>query len=553
VSPTPDSTSADPRQIIADLRRELDECRAERDNAQRKLDERTTERDEAIAQQTATAEVLRVINSSPGDLTPVFDAVLEKATRLCGAPFGVLRTWDGERFHVAAANGDVEFIEWARNYGPWAPAHDSSPAGRIVRGEDIVRFTDAPGDEAVSISPGFSALVEASGMRSGVVVALRKDDALLGNMTVYRQEVRPFSDNEVALLQNFAAQAVIAMENARLITETREALEQQTATAEVLQVINSSSGELTSVFDAILEKAVRLCGATHGHVFTIEGEFGRAVAARGEPEFVQWLLRRDPVRPKLGSIAYRMMQGEHVIQIPDSTNTEEYRARTDLRELIDRSGVRATLAIAMRNESALLGVIFVNRQEVRPFSEKQIALLENFAAQAVIAMENARLLTETREALEQQTATAEVLQVINSSPGDRTPVFEAILEKARILCGAAHGSLSLYDGEKFRTVAINTRSQELADRMRQGFSPSEFPHLKPLLDGAQLVHVPDLAEFGHPFGARTGLFVPLRKDDALLGLIATSGWKFGRSATRKSRCCRILRRRRSSRWRTRAS
>src|SRR6516165_4037778 len=221
VSPTPDSTLADPRQIIAGLRRELDECRAERDKAQRKLDERTTERDEAIAQQAATAEVLRVINSSPGDLTPVFDAMLEKATRLCGAPFGVLRTWDGERFHIAAANGDVKFTEWVRNYGPFAPAHDSSPAGRIVRGEDIVRFADAPGDEAISISPGFRALVEGSGMRSGVVVALRKDNTLLGNMTVYRQEVRPFTDKQTALLQNFAAQAVIAMENARLLGELR--------------------------------------------------------------------------------------------------------------------------------------------------------------------------------------------------------------------------------------------------------------------------------------------------------------------------------------------
>src|SRR6516225_3471672 len=242
MSAPPDSTLADSKQLVADLQRQLAECRAERD--------------EALQRETATAEVLRVINSSPGDLTPVFDAVLEKATRLCGAPFGVLRTWDGERFHVAAANGDVKFTEWASNYGPWAPAHASSPAGRIVRGEDIVRFADAPGDEAVSISPGFSALVEASGMRSGVVVALRKDDALLGNMTVYRQEVRPFSDNEVALLQNFAAQAVIAMENARLINETREALEQQTATAEVLQVINSSPGDLAPVFDAMLDKAL---------------------------------------------------------------------------------------------------------------------------------------------------------------------------------------------------------------------------------------------------------------------------------------------------------
>jgi GAF domain-containing protein len=161
-----------------------------------------TETREALEQQTATAEVLGVINSSPGDLTPVFAAILEKATQLCEAPFGVLRTWDGERFHVAAVQGDPEFTQWARGYGPFAPADPSSPAGRIVSGEEVVRFADAPEEEALRISPGFRALVEASGMRSGVILALRKDGTLRGNVTVYRQEVRPFSDKQIALLQN---------------------------------------------------------------------------------------------------------------------------------------------------------------------------------------------------------------------------------------------------------------------------------------------------------------------------------------------------------------
>ena len=191
MSATPDSTLEDPEQTIAVLRRE---------------------RDEARARETALAEVLQVINSSPGDLKPVFDAMLEKAARLCEAPFGVLRTWDGGRFHLAAAHGDPKFIEWAWDRGSFAPADDGSPLARIIKGEGVVRFADAPNDAGYIASPGFREMVERSGMRSGVTVSLRKDDTLLGNLTVYRQEVRPFTDKQIALLLNFAAQAVIAME-----------------------------------------------------------------------------------------------------------------------------------------------------------------------------------------------------------------------------------------------------------------------------------------------------------------------------------------------------
>src|SRR5262249_54089634 len=234
-------------------------------------------------------------------------------------------------------------------------------------------------------------------------------------------------------------------------TAERDAgLQRETATAEVLQVVNSSSGELAPVFDAILEKALRLCGAAYGHVFRVEGDLSRAVAARGDPEFIEWLLKQGPVRPTPGGILHRMMQGERVVQIPDSTDTDVYRSATITREIIDRSGVRTTLGVALHNDRALLGAIFVNRREAHPFSDKEIALLETFAAQAVIAMENARLLTETREALEQQTATAEVLQVINSSPGDLSPVFDVILEKAHSLCDASFGALLLFEGEYFR-------------------------------------------------------------------------------------------------------
>src|SRR5215469_8920241 len=217
-------------------------------------------------------------------------------------------------------------------------------------------------------------------------------------------------------------------------------LQRETATAEVLQVVNSSPGDLVPVFDAILEKALRLCGAAYGHVFRVEGGLSRAVAARGDPEFVEWLLKQGPIRPTPGGILHRMMQGERVVQIPDSTDTDVYRSGTITREIIDRSGVRTTLGVALRNDRALVGAIFVNRREAHPFSDKEMVLLETFAAQAVIAMENARLITETRAALEQQTATAEVLGVINSSPGDLAPVFDAILEKAHNLCSVECGT-----------------------------------------------------------------------------------------------------------------
>src|SRR5205085_510731 len=233
---------------------------------------------------------------------------------------------------------------------------------RIVRGENVV-FVEDVRESAVYRGgvPQFRELVDAGDYRSVLNIALRKDGVLFGSITILRKEARPFTDKQIALLQNFAAQAVIAMENARLITETREALEQQTATAEVLQVINSSPGDL--------------------------------------------------------------------------------------------AGARTLVAVPLRKDNALLGAIVVFRQEVRPFTDKQIALLQNFATQAVIAMENARLITETREALEQQTATAEVLGVINASPGDLKPVFDVILERTLDLCEAKCGNITIYDGKAFNFVA----------------------------------------------------------------------------------------------------
>jgi two-component system NtrC family sensor kinase len=523
MSRTPHSTLSDPDQTIANLKRQLAECKAE-------LDQRTAERDalqrelvDAGEQQTATAEVLQVINSSPGDLASVFDALLEKAARLCDAGFGILWTYDGERFHAAALHGvPSAFAEFARN--PISVA-DSAALGDIVRGHEFVHVTDLAASENYTDSPLRCATVDLGGARTGVAVPLRKDSSILGIFVIYRQEVRAFSHKQIALLQNFAAQTVIAMENARLITETREALEQQTATAEVLQVINSSPGDLAPVFDAMLDKAMRLCGAAFGFMTVIDGERSRTVAARGVPAGYAAFRERNPT-PANAPIASRVRKGEPFIQTVDLKAERFYReGDPQRRAIVDLGGARTLLAVPLMRDQAVLGAIQVYRTEVRPFTEKQIALLQNFAAQAVIAMENARLLTETREALDQQTATAEVLQVVSSSPGDVTPVFDAMLEKALVLCDASFGQLVTFDGVYFRAAAW--REYEPGPNAT---TPTPGMALYDLVDGAHVVHIADITaddvyrsgnvtrrRLADEYGARTAIWVALRKEAALLG------------------------------------
>jgi PAS domain S-box-containing protein len=506
---------------VAELQQNIEELRRERDEA-------LAERDEALEQQTATAEVLEVINASPGDLGPVFDAMLEKAMRLCEAAFGSLLIYDGERLRAAALRSVPEaFAHFLRE--PLAPEPGTALA-RVVEERQLVHWADAAMQEGyLQRAPLAVAGVELGGVRTLVGVPLVKDTRLLGIFHLYRQEMRPFTDKQIALLQNFAAQAVIAMENARLITETREALDQQTATAEVLQVINSSPGDLTPVLDAMVERAARLCEADEAAVRTFDGELLHLAAAHGSgPEVIERLRQLGPT-PANG-LYEPFASGARVVHIADVRETVAFRENPVARQRMEVRRIRTWLAVALHKDGVLLGVINVHRHVVRPFSDTQIGLLQSFAAQAVIAMENARLITETREALEQQTATAEVLQVINSSTGDLAPVFDAIVEKAHALCDAAYGSLQLWDGEKFRGVAMRGFSDPMVEALRRGYSPSDMPCQR-LVEGESIAHCVDLAKIDSPTaqlggvalaGIRTILYVALRKDDVLLGQIVAA-------------------------------
>jgi two-component system, NtrC family, sensor kinase len=427
MSPTPDSTLDDPQQIIADLQRANAEL-------QRRLDERTSERDDSEAQKTAITEVLGVINSSPGDLGPVFEAMLEKAMRLCEAAFGSLLRFDGEFFRRAAIRNFPPPL--ADRNQPITP-FPGSALRRLVEGEPFAMIEDITADQATRSGDAGRIAMAQAGAHTAIWVALRKDDKLLGAFVAYRQEVRPFSDKQITLLQNFAAQAVIAMENARLLGELRErtgdlqeALEYQTATSDVLKVMSGSAFELAPVLQAVVSTAVRLCRADQATIYRLEeGEYRWAADHSLAPDYER-IERNVRIRPGTGTLVGRVALSRDTVQILDAWTEPLYEVKEDARI----GGVHTMLGVPLLREGLPIGVIGLARRRIEPYTEKETELVRTFADQAVIAIENARLITETREALEQQTATAEVLGVINSSPGDLQPVFEAILEKAHNLC-----------------------------------------------------------------------------------------------------------------------
>jgi two-component system, NtrC family, sensor kinase len=486
------------------------------------LRQRTTDLTESLEQQTATSDVLRVISSSPGELQPVFQAMLEKAVHICEAKSGNLLLIDGADFRMSGMYGAPAALREFRRHDPIVR---SSPLTRMFEAKSTVSIADLQAEEMYASSP----IVAIGGARTFTGVPMLKDGELIGAITIYRQEVRPFTEKQIELLQNFAAQAVIAIENTRLLSELRQSLEQQTATAEVLKVISTSNGELQPVFQAVLENATRLCAAKFGNLYLCEGDALRTIAMHNVPPAFAEARSRDPlVHPEPESALGHLRSTKAVVHMPDVTTEKGYaEGQPRFVSMVELGGFRAMLAVPMLKDGTLIGAIIVYRPEVGAFSDKQIELVQNFAAQAVIAIENTRLLTELRQSLQQQTATADVLKVISSSPGELQPVFQAMLENATHICEAAFGTLLLRDGDIFRRVArYNTPAEYAAfsdknPSMRRGVATS----FDQILETKQVVHTLDMAvedpdvpitKFGR---ARTLLSVPMLKDDELIGVI----------------------------------
>jgi two-component system NtrC family sensor kinase len=491
---------------------------------------KTRDLEESLQQQTATSEVLQIISSSPGDLAPVFDKMLENATRVCGAEFGSMVLVEGDSVCQAALYNAPAALAAARTNKVFRP-HPQGPMATAIRTKQAVQVADVRTTAAyLERIPYAIEFAELGGARTLVVVPMLREDEVIGAISIYRQEVKPFTEKQIELVANFAKQAVIAIENVRLITETRETLERQTATAEVLQVINSSPGNLAPVFDAILEKALGLCGAAFGILWTYDGERLHAEALRGVPQAHAEFLMRAPHPVGPDNAHGRLLRGEAIVHIADVADTEAYRSGDPIRRnLVEEGGGRTLLAVPLRKDNAYLGAFVIYRQEVKPFSEKEIALLRNFAGQAVIAMENARLLNELRESLQQQTATADVLKIISRSTTDLETVLETLVETVARLCRADQALIFRRRDDLNHLAAAHGLSGEA----RQFMLANPLPPDRGTLSGRvglerRAVHIPDVLqdeeytywEVQKKQGQRTMLGVPLLRGDSLIGIFS---------------------------------
>src|SRR6516164_1427269 len=429
---------------------------------------------ESLEHQAATAEILRVISNSHTDLRPVFDAVVQSAARLCEAQDVSIFRRDGDRLAVVAHHGSIDFAPLGSILMDIGPG---SVNGLAVLEARTVQVADLQAEAATF--PEGSEIARRYGHRTTVSVPLMRDGVAIGSISLRRTEVRPFSDRQLGLLQAFADQAVIAIENARLLSELQarnadltEALEQQTATSELLKVIGRSNFDLQPVFDTLAENAVRLCQAERALIYRFDGQVLRFGAGHNmSPELQAFIESTPTIVPSRAGGASRAALERCTIHIHDVRADAEYTWGGGLVE-----PTRTVLAVPMLRADELLGVGRIYRHEIRPFTDSQVALVETFADQAAIAIENARLLSELQaknadltEALEQQTATSEILRVISSSPTNEQPVFEAIVENARRLCDAAFSVVFLIDEGQLTLAAVRGVGEEGIAALRTAY------------------------------------------------------------------------------------
>src|SRR5882757_4675026 len=523
---TPDNAAADRRQIVAEL-----QCN---------LDERTAERNESIAQQAATAEILKVIASSPSDVEPVFDVIVERAVRLCGARMGRVYRYDGKLIHLVGGHGLSEPGRDSANRTFPRPASEDTIVGRVMLSRRPNILADLNEDETVP--PLSRQMITALGARSQVTMPMLLAGEPIGAITLSWAEPRGYTDQTIALLQTFADQAVIAIENVRLFNEVRqrtedlsESLQQQTATADVLKVISRSAFDLDAVMNTLARSASELCGADMSGLFLRENEQLIARGVSDVEEKLENLVRQTPVPIDEQTYMGRSVLTGEITNLADVGNSE---LNTRFLTFQKAFGYKSLLVVPLMREGRGVGVFALVSNRTGAFSQRQIDLVQTFADQAVIAIENVRLFDEVQartqelsESLEQQTATSQVLEVISASAGDLDPVFQKMLENATRICGANFGTMGLFEGDIYHNVALYNVPPEFADTP-QTFRPHPKSGLATAVRNKQAFQIEDLrtqtpylerdpavVAISDRAGARTIVNVPMLRENEPIGAI----------------------------------